>query len=143
MSLRQKIKGLKHVGYFVTDLEATLDMFRRMFDLDEGDVRVMSPDQTAGTGAFGFVNLGGTELELIELVSEQARELCGDPPPGISHIAIQVEDIETVVDAMTRKGFRLGYITRHGIFDNGRAKVAYLEPEDTGGNLIELVEVRQ
>ena len=58
------------------------------------------------------------------------------------NIAIQVEDIETVVEAMTRKGFRLGYITRHGIFDNGRAKVAYLEPEDTGGHLIELVELR-
>ena len=28
----------------------------------------------------------------------------------------------------------------NGIFDNGRSKVAYLEPEDTDGHLIELVE---
>ncbi len=142
MSLRPKIKGVKHVGYFVTDLEATLAMFRRMFDLTDDDLRVMSADQTAGTGEFGFVNLGATELELIQLIGDQARQLCGDPPPGISHIAIQVEDIEAVVEAMAQRGFRLGYITKHGIFDNGRAKVAYLEPADTQGHLIELVEPR-
>jgi len=142
MSLRQKIKGLKHVGYFVSDLEATLDMFRRMLDLQGEDVRVMSAGQTAGTGKFGFVKLGTIELELIQLVGDQARELCGKPPPGISHIAIEVEDIEAVVEGLTQKGFRLGYITKHGIFDNGRAKVAYLEPMDTQGHLIELVELR-
>ena len=41
---------------------------------------------------------------------------------------------------LEKKGFRLGYITKQGIFDNGRSKVAYLEPADTDGHLIELVE---
>jgi len=41
---------------------------------------------------------------------------------------------------MQGKGFRLGYITKNGIFNNGKTKVAYLEPEDTDGHLIELVE---
>lgn len=34
----------------------------------------------------------------------------------------------------------LGYITRYGIFDTGKTKIAYLDPKDTDGILIELVE---
>jgi len=113
-----------------------------MLDLQGADVRVMTAGQTAGTGRFGLVKLGTTELELIQLVGDQARGLGGDPPPGLSHIAIAVEDIDAVVEGLTQKGFRLGYITKHGIFDNGRARVANLEPMDKQGHLIELVELR-
>jgi catechol 2,3-dioxygenase-like lactoylglutathione lyase family enzyme len=140
VEIRGKIKQLRHVGYFVEDMDSTLEMFRRLFDLQDADIRLMTAEETGGTGAFGFVRVGNTELELIQLASEAVREMCGDPPPGISHVAFQVEDIEGVVAAMQAKGFRLGYITRDGIFDNGRSKVAYLEPEDTDGHLIELVE---
>ena len=140
MIIKDKIRQLRHVGYFVDDMDATLDMFRRMFDLDDEDIRMMSAAETAGTGTFGFVNLGDTELELIQLLSDEVKAMCGNPPQGISHVAFEVEDIEAVVAAMQEKGFRLGYITKHGIFDNGRSKVAYLAPEDTDGHLIELVE---
>ena len=128
------------MGYFVDDMDATLDTFRRLFDISDEDVRVMTSDETAGTGVFGFVNVGGTELELIQLESEAVKALCGNPPHGISHVAFEVEDIEAVVEAMLAIGFRLGYITENGIFNNGRTKVAYLAPEDTDGHLIELVE---
>ena len=140
MSISDKIKNLRHVGYFVDDVDAALAMFRRMFDLEDEDIRVMTAEETAGTGVFGFVNVGGMELELIQLLSDDVKAMCGNPQAGISHVAFQVEDIEAVVDAMAKKGFRLGYITKNGIFDNGRSKVAYLAPEDTDGHLIELVE---
>ena len=141
MNINEKIKQLRHVGYFVDNMDTTLDMFRRLFDLTDEDIRVMTTEETAGTGTFGFVSLAGTELELIQLESDQVKEMCGNPPPGISHVAFQVEDIESVVETMQERGFRLGYITKNGIFDNGKSKVAYLEPEDTGGHLIELVEL--
>lgn len=140
MSISDKIKNLRHVGYFVDDMDAALDMFRRLFDVNDEDIRVMTAEETAGTGIFGFVNIGGVELELIQLLSDDAKAMCGNPQAGISHVAFQVENIEAVVEAMAERGFRLGYITRNGIFDNGRSKVAYLAPEDTDGHLIELVE---
>jgi len=141
MAINEKIRQLRHVGYFVDNMDTTLDMFRRLFDLTDEDIRVMTSEETAGTGTFGFVSLAGTELELIQLESDQVKEMCGNPPPGISHVAFEVVDIEAVVESLQKKGFRLGYITRNGIFDNGKSKVAYLEPEDTDGHLIELVEL--
>ena len=141
MTINGKITQLRHVGYFVEDMDATLNIFKRIFDLTDEDIRVMTSEETAGTGTFGFVSVGGTELELIQLESEQVKEMCGDPPPGISHVAFEVVDIEAVVESLQKKGFRLGYITKNGIFDNGKSKVAYLEPKDTDGHLIELVEL--
>ncbi|MDJ0926034.1 MAG: VOC family protein [Gammaproteobacteria bacterium] len=142
MTINADFKGLRHVGYFVQDMDAALDMFQRLFDVPDENIRVMTAEETGGTGIFGFVKLPGVELELIQLVSDDVRTLCGDPAPGISHIALQVDNIEQVVESMAEKGFRLGYITKNGIFDNGRSKVAYLEPADTAGHLIELVEPR-
>jgi catechol 2,3-dioxygenase-like lactoylglutathione lyase family enzyme len=143
MAINKNISRLRHVGYFVEDMDATLDIFRRLFDVKDEDIRVMSAEETGGTGIFCFVTVAGTELELIQLESDAAKTWCGNPPPGISHIAFQVEDIEATVASMRSKGFRLGYITKHGIFDNGKSKVAYLEPEDTDGHLIELVELTE
>lgn len=141
MTINTKIKQLRHVGYFVDNMDATLDIFRRLFDVPDKDIRIMTTEETAGTGTFGFVTVGDTELELIQLESEPVKEMCGNPAPGISHVAFEVENIEAVVETLQERGFRLGYITKNGIFDNGKSKVAYLEPEDTDGHLIELVEL--
>lgn len=140
MNTRKNIKQLRHVGYFVEDMDVTLDIFRRVFDLEDEDVRIMTAEETGGAGIFGFVTVGDSELELIELKSDAVKDMCGNPPPGISHVAFEVEDIEAVITRMQERGFHLGYITKSGIFDNGKAKIAYLEPDDIDGHLIELVE---
>jgi hypothetical protein len=51
-----------------------------------------------------------------------------------------VKDVEKAVKIMEERGVHLGYITRDGIFDTGKTKIAYLDPKDTDGILIELVE---
>lgn len=133
-------RTLRHVGYIVQDIDRSVNMFKKFFDLKNEDVRLMSADDTGGAGAFAFVKVGGTELELIQPVSDFFREMTGDPPPGINHIAFQVKDVEAEVKALEEKGIHLGYITRDGIFDTGKTKLAYLDPNDTDGVLIELVE---
>ncbi len=42
-----------------------------------------------------------------------------------------------------KKGVRLDHVTRDGILDMGRSKVAYFNPEDTDGILIEFVEPKE
>ena len=136
MSNHGRVIGLRHIGYFVEDMDVSLDMFKRLFDVGDDDIRLMTAEETGGTGVFGFVSIGGVELELIQLISDDIKKITGDTSPGINHVAFQVENIEAVVTAMEKKGFRLG------IFDTGKTKVAYLEPLDTDGHLIELVEVK-
>ena len=142
MNINKGVTDLRHVGYFVEDMDESLRMFKRLFDLGDDDIRVMTAEETGGTGVFGFVSLGGVELELIQLISEDIKAMTDDPSPGINHVAFEVNDIEAVVAAMANKGFHLGYITKNGIFDTGKTKVAYLDPQDTDGHLIELVEVK-
>jgi hypothetical protein len=44
------------------------------------------------------------------------------------------------VELMEQKGVRLGHVTKNGILDMKRSRVAYFNPEDTGGVLLEFVE---
>ena len=100
--MNQKRK-LRHVGYITNDLDKSVNMFKKFFDLTDEDIRLMSADDTGGAGAFAFVKIGGTELELIQPMSDFFREMTGDPPPGINHIAFQVKDVEAEVKALGGK----------------------------------------
>ncbi len=140
MKMDDMVTKLRHIGYIVKDMDKTVGTFKKLFDLKEDDIRMLTADDTGGAGAFAFIPLGGTELELIQPISDYFKEMTGDPPEGINHIALQVKDVEKAVKIMEERGVHLGYITRDGIFDTGRTKIAYLDPKDTDGILIELVE---
>ncbi len=139
--MNKLIKQLRHVGYIVEDLDAAVDTFTRLFDLEDSDIRFVPPEASGGAVAFAFIQLGGIELELIQPITDVFRKMTGDTSEGISHFALEVTDIEQVVERMGEKGVHLGYITPNGVFDTGTKKIAYLDPADTGGNLIELVEL--
>jgi catechol 2,3-dioxygenase-like lactoylglutathione lyase family enzyme len=139
--MNKLLKQLRHVGYVVDDLDASVAMFTRLFELDDDDVRYVPPEETGGQVRFAFIALGGIELELIQPLTDAFREMTGDTETGITHFALEVADIDAVVARMAEKGVGLGYITPHGVFDAGTKKIAYLDPAATGGNLIELVEI--
>lgn len=140
MNMDEMITRLRHIGYIVKDMDRSVNTFKKLFDLKDDDIRMLTADDTGGAGAFAFIPLGGTELELIQPISDYFKEMTGDPPEGINHIALQVKDVEQAVKIMEGKGVHLGYITKDGIFDTGGTKIAYLDPRDTDGILIELVE---
>ena len=140
MNMDEMITKLRHVGYIVKDMDRSLKVFKKLFDVKDEDIRMLTADDTSGAGTFAFIPVGGTELELIQPISDFFKEMTGDPPEGINHIAFQVKDVEKAVKIMEGKGVHLGYITKDGIFDTGGTKIAYLDPKDTDGILIELIE---
>ena len=142
MSMDEMITKLRHVGYIVKDMDKSVNVFKKLFDVKDEDIRMLTADDTGGAGAFSFIPVGGTELELIQPISDYFKEMTGDPPEGINHIAFQVKDVEKAVKNMEEKGIHLGYITKDGIFDTGKTKIAYLDPKDTDGILIELIEIK-
>jgi len=143
VGMDELIIKLRHIGYIVKDMDKSVATFKKLFDLKDEDIRMLTADDTGGAGAFAFIPVGGTELELIQPISDYFKEMTGDPPEGINHIAFLVKDIEKAVQVMEEKGIHLGYITKDGIFDTGGIKIAYLDPRDTDGILIELVETRE
>ncbi len=142
MNMDEMITKLRHVGYIVKDMDRSVKVFKKLFDVKDEDIRMLTADDTGGAGAFAFIPVGWTELELIQPISDYFKEMTGDPPEGINHIAFQVKDVEKAVKIMEGKGVHLGYITKDGIFDTGGTKIAYLDPKDTDGILIELIEVK-
>ncbi len=127
----------RHTGFIVDDAMASVATFKKIFNLTDDDVRIM--DLWEGV-RFAFISFGEVELELIQANEAVFRKSIGDPPSGINHIAYTVKKIEKEVDILAKKGIRLGHFTKDGIFETGKTKLAYLDPADTGGILIELVE---
>ncbi len=143
MQVKEIIKNVRHIGVIVKDAKNSTDVLKNMFDLDDDEVVMMSTDVTGGGSIYSFIPVGGTEFELIEPISEDFKAMLGDPPAGINHIAFTVTDIDQAVSMMNEKGIRLGHVTKDGIIDTGRSKVAYFDPEDTGNILMEFVEPKK
>lgn len=141
MKICEMVQKVRHVGVIVDDVKASIELYKNIYDIEDHEVRVMPPfeDQDAES-RFAFIPLGGQEFELIQPISDNFKHMLGNPPPGINHIAFTVTDIEKAVERMKEKGVRLGHVTKDGILDMKRSKVAYFNPEDTGGILIEYVE---
>ena len=145
MRMWEQIGTVRHVGVIVDDLDTSIALYQRLYDIDDDQIRIVPPagDLREKDTRFAFIPLGGMEFELIHPISESFRQLLGNPAPGINHIAFTVEDIEQAVATMAAKGVRLGHVTRDGILDMQTSRVAYFNPADTGGVLVEFVEPAQ
>lgn len=144
MKISDLIVQVRHVGVIVEDVKAATALYQKLYDVEDGDVRVVPPwDVADAETRFTFLPVGGMEFELIEPISDNFKNFIGNPPAGINHIAFTVTDLNTAVELMAAKGVRLGHVTRDGILDMKRSRVAYFNPEDTGGMLLEFVEPAQ
>lgn len=141
MKISDLIVKVRHIGVIVDDVKAATELYQKLYDVDESEVRVVPPwDAADAETRFTFIPVGGMEFELIQPISETFRNFIGNPPAGINHIAFVVSDLDKAVGLMREKGVRLGHVTRDGILDMKRSRVAYFDPQDTGGVLLEFVE---
>jgi len=143
--LKDYIIGLQHIGHIVPDLDAAVASFQRVYGLDGKAVRRVPerPDAEVPT-LFAFVTIGDTEFELIQPRSEEACSQLGESAVGgggINHVAWRVSDIGACVALLAQQGVAPGHVTPDGIVDTGGSKIVYLNPNDTEGLLIELVEL--
>jgi methylmalonyl-CoA/ethylmalonyl-CoA epimerase len=134
------IKKIRHLGIIVNDIDASLAVYKTLLGLDDRDIRFVPERGTETETIFAFLSIGDIELEIIQPLTENFRTFLGNPPEGINHIAFVVDNLEEDVKAMEQKGVRLGHVTKNGILNMKRSKVAYFDPKDTGGMLIEFVE---
>ena len=140
MNMDEMITKVWHIGIIVKDIEKTIGIFKNLFALEDGAIDLLPLETTLGESRYAFLSVAGMELELIQPISERFREMLGNPADGINHIAFVVKDIEESVSLLEKKGIPLGHVTKDGILDMGRAKIAYLDPRSTDNILIELVE---
>lgn len=141
MKVRDLMTAVRHVGIIVDDMPAALELYKKLYDVDDASIKLVPPaGEPAPDTRFAFIPLGNTEFELIHPISDHFKSFIGNPKTGINHIAFTVSDLDKAVALMQAKGVRLGHVTRDGILDMKRSRVAYFNPEDTGGILIEFVQ---
>jgi catechol 2,3-dioxygenase-like lactoylglutathione lyase family enzyme len=141
-SVRPHLRGLRHVGVVTDDREALIVRLQALFGVaDDEIVRVPEAD-TASDTRFAFFSIAGLPFEVIEPVSPSFRTLLFASGRGVNHICFNVDDLPAAIAAMAAHGVRLGHVTADGIVELPHARMAYFNPEDTGGVLIEFVEPR-
>lgn len=134
------ILGLRHVGIVTEDLAATVERLQSIFGIADGEISyVPAADEPAET-RFAFFSIGGTPYEVIEPVSEYFKDILLNTNRGTNHVCYNVSNLDAAVAAMAEQGVRLGHVTPDGIVALPSFKMAYFNPADTAGVLIEFVQ---
>ncbi len=140
--MQAHLRGLRHIGLVTRDGEALIKRMQALFGLREEDIlRVPAAGEPAET-RFAFFSIGGTPYEVIEPVAARYRALLLERAEGINHVCYNVDDLPAAIKAMAEAGVRLGHVTPDGMIELPHARMAYFNPEDTAGLLIEFVEPR-
>jgi methylmalonyl-CoA/ethylmalonyl-CoA epimerase len=132
-----QVKRIDHIAILVDDLEDTLAFWRDALGLELSH-RENNPDEQA---EIAFLPSGDSQIELVRPTTQDsglARYL-EKRGPGMHHICLQVEDIETMLSRLKAKGVQL-INERPRTGSDGR-KYAFIHPKSAYGVMIELYEL--
>jgi methylmalonyl-CoA/ethylmalonyl-CoA epimerase len=130
-----RISRVNHLGVLVEDLDAALAGFREHLGL--------TLEQTERYGDeldIAFLPCGDTQVELIRPLTGEGdnADWLARHGPGIQHVAFEVDDLGAALAELGERGVRvLGDAPRPGA---GNTIIAFLEPEQFGGVLVELCQ---
>jgi methylmalonyl-CoA epimerase len=128
------IKDIDHVGIAVENLAETIEFFEEVLSLKP------AKELEKQGMRFAFVPVGEGEIELIEPTDPELSiaKFLEEKGEGIHHIALRVDGIEKVLEKLKGKGVKLidekPRVGAHGV------KIAFVDPENAKGILIELCE---
>jgi methylmalonyl-CoA/ethylmalonyl-CoA epimerase len=132
-----KIKRIDHIAIVVEDIELALNFWRDALGLELQHVEDV-PNQES---IVAFLPIGASEVELVKPTSEDSgiSRYLKKRGPGIHHICFEVDDIETTLAQLKRKGIHL--INEQPIIGTGGKKISFIHPDSTHGVLVELYEL--
>lgn len=143
VGLAEQLVGLRHVGIVTTSRSETVTRLCAVLGVPDSEVvRVPADDDRAADTWFGFIPVAGTTLEVIEPVSDRFRHVLLDSGTGCNHVCFTVKDLDEVVGRLRDSGIRLGHVTPDGIAEAPTFRLAYADPADTSGVLLEFIQDR-
>tara|TARA_B110000240_G_C13322198_1_gene377622 strand:+ start:319 stop:747 length:429 start_codon:yes stop_codon:yes gene_type:complete len=136
---------LRHVGLAVVDMDISLKLYQGIFNLNvvwdqiESGTFIdrLSDIKDVKVRTVKLKDVAGGMVELLQYISHP-ESVTPDPINriGCSHIAITVDDIDSMYNILTEFGCVFNYIPQ--LSADGNAKVAFCR--DSDGILIEVVE---
>jgi methylmalonyl-CoA/ethylmalonyl-CoA epimerase len=131
-----ELTDIDHVGIAVEDLEAAVDMYRRLLGTepthreqveDQGVDEVLIP---AGSSFIQLLGALGPDTPVGRSLASRG--------PGLHHIAYRVHDIDAALEHLRAEGARL--IDESPRRGSRGTRIAFVHPRSMGGVLVELVE---
>ena len=132
-----RVKQINHVAVVVDDMEKALSFWRDALGLDLHELR----DVPAEKSQVAFLPLSGSEVELVQPTTDDsgiARYLA-KRGPGMHHLCLEVDDIESMMAQLKAKGTRL--INEEPRTATDGKRYAFIHPESTSGVLVELYQI--
>jgi methylmalonyl-CoA epimerase len=131
------LKKIDHIGILVENIQSGIESFEKILGLKLERLEELKIKDYISKIA--FFSLGGVHLEIIQ--SGQKEGMMADFlqrfGEGIHHIAFEVESLEEVVEKLKMAQVKFLVEMMKGV-DN--TKAAFIEPSQTLGVLVELVE---
>jgi methylmalonyl-CoA/ethylmalonyl-CoA epimerase len=129
------VKKIDHIAVCVRDIDETLAKYKQLLALDPAAREVVASQKTEAV----ILPIGESSIELISPRGNDGLEkFLEKRGPGLHHIAVEIEGIESALAFLKTLGIPLIDETPR-IGARGH-KVAFVHPKATGGVLIELVE---
>lgn len=128
-------RHLNHVAIAVSDIEDTIELYRKLFGVGEAEIEEIPDQRVRAT----LVKVGGSQLEFIQPTDPKGSvarfiERHGE---AMHHICLEVEDLQGKLDALAAGGVELiDKSPREGL----SGTIAFIHPRATRGVLIELVD---
>jgi methylmalonyl-CoA/ethylmalonyl-CoA epimerase len=127
---------IEHIGIAVKDLEASNQLFGKLFGKAHYKTEVVESEQVSTS----FFQLGDSKIELLHATGNDSAiaKFIEKKGEGVHHIAFGVEDIEKEVERLKAEGFQaISDKPKRGA-DN--KLVFFFHPKSTNGVLIELCQ---
>ena len=130
------ITKISHVGVVVSDLDESLKFYERVFGLKSALVK----DAMNGRLKVAFIPIGDDEIELLYPLDSNTSfgKFLKTRGPGIHHISLATDDIESEVKRMKMNGIAFTEekpkVGAHGV------KIIFTIAETTGGVTVELCQ---
>jgi methylmalonyl-CoA/ethylmalonyl-CoA epimerase len=127
---------IDHIGVAVEELEPALELYRDSFQLTLAHREVV---EEQGVEAV-LLDVGENHVELLAPLGPDTPvgKFLAKQGPGLHHVAYQVSDIDTTLQALKDAGLAL--IDQQPRIGIRGSRVAFMHPRATSGVLTELVE---
>jgi methylmalonyl-CoA epimerase len=127
---------IDHIGVATEGIEEAAGFYRDSLGLEIAEIEEVANQKVR----VAMLPLGESRIELLEATSEDSpiSRFLAKRGPGIHHIAVRVDDIESELQSLKAKGARL--IDETPRAGAGGCLVAFVHPSSTGGVLLELVQ---
>ena len=127
---------VNHIGIATPSLDESVELWSKLgFSPSEDKI-----NEDQGVKIRYLKGSGNTRIELLEPLSEESPvgRFIDSRGPGVQQIAIDVEDIESMISELVGIGVRM--VSEVPVIGSDGLRIAFVHPSSAGGVLIELVE---